>query len=53
MLSHGTDAETRLQRIADRARRDPTVTFDNLLSVLTVEYLADCFHALRKDAAVE
>jgi RNA-directed DNA polymerase len=52
MLSHGTDAETRLQRIADRARRDPTVTFDNLLSVLTVEYLADCFHALRKDAAV-
>ena len=52
MLSHGTDAATRLQRIADRARRHATARFDNLLSVMTVAYLADCFHALRKDAAV-
>lgn len=52
MLSHGLDASSRLQRIADRARCDPTATFDNLLSVLTVEFLIACFFALRKDAAV-
>ena len=52
MLSHGTDVTPRLQRIADRARCDLTATFDNLLSVVTVEFLADCFHALRKEAAV-
>lgn len=52
MPSHGPDVATRLQRLADRARRAPTATFDNLLSLLTVEFLAACFHALRKDAAV-
>ncbi len=52
MPSHGANAATRLHRIAHRARQEPTATFDNLLSLLTVEFLADCFHALRKDAAV-
>lgn len=51
MLSHGADAATRLTRIATRARQDPTATFDNLVSVITAEFLADCFHALRQDAA--
>jgi RNA-directed DNA polymerase len=51
MLSQGSDVPTRLTRITQRARQDRTATFDNLLSVLTVEFLADCFHALRHDAA--
>jgi hypothetical protein len=38
MPSHGDDAATRLTRIATRARQDPTATFDNLLSVITVEF---------------
>ena len=51
MLSQGVDVSTRLTRITLRARQDRTATFDNLLSLLTVEFLADCFRALRRDAA--
>lgn len=51
MPSHGDDAATRLTRIATRARQDPTATFDNLLSLITVAFLSDCFHSLRPDAA--
>lgn len=52
MLSHGADVDTRLTRIAVRARQDSSATFDNLLSLLTEEFLSACFHALRRDAAV-
>ncbi len=52
MLSHGPEVETRWQRFVARAQREPMATFDNLLSLLTVALLAECFHALRKDAAV-
>jgi len=51
MPSHGADADTRLTRIATRARQDPTATFNNLLSVITVEFLTACFQSLRRDAA--
>ena len=51
MPSNGEQVTTPLQRIANRARRSPDEPFNNLLHVLTKEFLADCFHALRKDAA--
>ena len=51
MLRNGENRDTTLSRIAERARRDTTATFNNLLSVLTVEFLAACFCRLRKDAA--
>jgi RNA-directed DNA polymerase len=52
MPSNGEHVTTSLQRIANRARQSPDESFNNLLHVLTKEFLADCFHALRKDAAV-
>jgi len=40
-----------LERIAARAQREPTGTFGNLMHLLSVEFLADCFRELRKTAA--
>lgn len=51
MLSHTPPVSPALSRIAARAQREHTATFDNVWHVLTVELLADCFHAVRKDAA--
>lgn len=51
MSNHTISVLPPLSRIAARARRDPTATFENVWHVLTMSELADCLHALRKDAA--
>lgn len=51
MLCDKNTVSTALTRIAARALREPTATFENVWHVLTFEELADCFHTLRKDAA--
>lgn len=51
MPSHEEPMATPLSRITTRARQEPTATFDNVWYVMTVEFLANCFHALRPDAA--
>jgi group II intron reverse transcriptase/maturase len=51
MRSHEAPMATVLTRIAERARREPTATFDNVWHVMGEEFLADCFHSLRRDAA--
>ena len=40
-----------LERIAARARREPTGRFVNLMHLLSVEFLAVCFQELRRTAA--
>ena len=43
--------ETKLQHIADKARRDPDCKFTSLFHLMNVEMLRECFGRLRKDAA--
>jgi len=51
MPSHEEPMAPPLSRITARARREPTATFDNVWYVMTADFLADCFRALRPDAA--
>lgn len=51
MLSRGEDVETRLQRIAEKARREPSFKFTSLFHLMNEELLRGCFEGLRKDAA--
>ena len=51
MQRHPVPTVIELDRIAARARREPTGTFANLMHLLSVEFLAACFRALRRDAA--
>ena len=51
MRSHDAPMATVLTRIAERVRREPTVTFANVWHVMTEEFLADCFHSLRPEVA--
>lgn len=51
MLRHPNTTLTELEGIAARARREPTGTFANLMHLLSVEFLADCFQELQKKAA--
>src|SRR3972149_4525451 len=46
-----TPVATRLDRIAQKARQEPGLQFNNLYSLLTVELLGACFEGLRGDAA--
>jgi RNA-directed DNA polymerase len=43
---------TKLQRIAEKARRESSCRFTSLFHLMNVEMLRECFRELRKDAAV-
>jgi group II intron reverse transcriptase/maturase len=43
--------ETKLQRIAEKARKEPDCQFTSLFHLMDVEFLRGCFEWLRKDAA--
>lgn len=51
MPSHGENVETKLQRIAEKACKEPGFKFTSLFHLMNVEHLRGCFEGLRKDAA--
>ena len=51
MQRHPVSTVMELERIAARARREPTGRFVNLMHLLSEEFLAACFQELRKRAA--
>ena len=51
VLSNGDDVETKLQRIAEKARKDPKCKFTSLFHLVSMDLLRGCFEGLRKDAA--
>lgn len=51
MPRNNETVETKLQRIADKARRDPQCRFTSLFHLMNKEFLRGCFERLRKDAA--
>jgi len=51
MLSNEEPVETKLQRIAERARRDPSAQFNSLFHLMDRELLWGCFHALKEGKA--
>ena len=51
MLSRRENVETRLQRIAEKARREPSFKFTSLFHLMNEDLLRGCFEGLRKDAA--
>lgn len=51
MLSNREDVETKLLRIAEKSRNDPSCKFTSLFHLMNVELLRGCFEGLRKDAA--
>lgn len=51
MLSNRENVETKLLRIAEKARKDPSCKFTSLFHLMNKELLRGCFEGLRKDAA--
>lgn len=51
MPSHEESVETKLQRIAEKARQEPKFQFTSLFHLMNEEHLLGCFVRLRKDAA--
>ena len=51
MLGNGEMVETKLQRIADKARKDSGCVFTSLFHLMNIEMMRECFRRLRKDAA--
>jgi len=51
MPSHEESVETKLQRIAEKARQEPKFQFTSLFHLMNEEHLLGCFERLRKDAA--
>ncbi|MDD5758944.1 MAG: hypothetical protein PHI06_07655 [Desulfobulbaceae bacterium] len=49
--SKGDGVETKLRRIAEKARRDPKCKFTSLFHLVNTDLLRGCFEGLRKDAA--
>jgi len=49
--SSGESVETKLHRIAEKARKDPRFKFTSLYHLMDEELLRECFKRLRKDAA--
>lgn len=49
--SIGESVETKLRRIADKARKDPKCQFTSLFHLMTEDLLRGCFQRLRGDAA--
>lgn len=47
----GEPVETKLHRIAEKARKEPRFKFTSLFHLLNEELLRGCFNGLRKDAA--
>ena len=47
----GEPVETKLQRIAEKARKEPGFKFTSLFHLMNEELLRGCFKRLRKDAA--
>ena len=50
MLRHEESVETKLQRIAEKAGREPKFQFTSLFHLMNEELLLGCFERLRKDA---
>ena len=50
-LSRGESVETKLRRIAGKARRKPAFQFTSLFHLMDMELLRGCFARLRGDAA--
>ena len=48
---NGESVETKLRRIAEKARREPNFKFTSLYHLMNVELLRGCFKRLRNDAA--
>ena len=51
MLSNRENVGTKLQRITEKARKDPSCKFTSLFHLMNMELLRGCFDGLRKDAA--
>ena len=51
MPRHEESVETKLQRIAEKAGREPKFQFTSLFHLMNEELLLGCFERLRKDAA--
>jgi len=51
MLGNGEMVETKLQCIADKARKDSGCVFTSLFHLMNIEMMRECFKRLRKDAA--
>lgn len=51
MLSNSENVETKLQRIAEKARKEPSCKFTSLFHLMNPWLLRGCFEGLRKDAA--
>ena len=51
MHSNSETVETKLQRIAKKARRDPRCNFTSLFHLMNEEFLRECFERMRRDAA--
>lgn len=51
MLSNRESVETKLQRIAEKARKEPDCQFTSLFHLMDRELLRGCFDGLRRDAA--
>lgn len=51
MLRTSENVETKLQRIAEKARKEPGFTFTSLFHLMNEELLRGCFEGLRMDAA--
>lgn len=49
--SNGEPVETKLRRIAEKARKEPGFKFTSLYHLMNKELLRGCFQRLRKDAA--
>jgi len=49
--SNSESVETKLQRIAEKARKEPDCQFTSLFHLMDIELLRGCFEGLRKDAA--
>jgi hypothetical protein len=50
-LSSGESVETKLLRIAEKARKEPKFKFTSLYHLMNEELLRECFKRLRRDAA--
>ncbi len=50
-LRSGEPVETKLHRIAEKARKEPDFKFTSLYHLMNEELLRECFKRLRKDAA--
>ncbi|MDP3284498.1 MAG: hypothetical protein Q8M56_08730 [Desulfobacterales bacterium] len=51
MHSNREDVGTKLRRIAEKARKEPSCKFTSLFHLMDMELMRECFAGLRKDAA--